>query len=70
MAMLPTPKAFRTTVYQPPTTASVVTVRPWPTRTSRPKRQRVSEAEYWEKYYDYVGPEDHQYEWNNGYLED
>ncbi len=33
-------------------------------------RRRVSEAEYWEKYYDYVGPEDHQYEWNNGSLEE
>jgi hypothetical protein len=66
MAMLqPTPQVLRPTGYQPPTTAKVVTVRP-----ARPKRTRVSEAEYWEKYYDYVGPNDPQYEWNNGYLEE
>jgi hypothetical protein len=28
----------------------------------------VSEAEYWEKYY--IDLNDHQYEWNNGYLEE
>jgi Uma2 family endonuclease len=50
--------------------ANVVMVRPLKTRPAQPKRQRVSEAEYWEKYYDYVGPEDHQYEWNNGSLEE
>jgi len=32
-----------------------------------PLRQRVSEAEYWEKYYDYP---DVTYEWNDGYLEE
>jgi hypothetical protein len=32
-----------------------------------PVRQRVSEAEYWEKYYDYP---DVTYEWNDGYLEE
>ena len=30
-------------------------------------RQRISEAEYWEKYYDYP---DVTYEWNDGYLEE
>jgi len=69
MAMLPsTPQAFRPTAYQPPTTTDVVKVRPSP--TSGQTRRRVSEAEYWEKYYDYVGPEDHHYEWNDGYLEE
>ena len=34
---------------------------------SPPMRQRVSEAEYWDKYYDYP---DVTYEWNNGYLEE
>ena len=71
MTMLPpTPQSLRPTVYQPPTTVNVVTLRPAQTRPARPQRRRVSEAEYWEKYYDYVGPEDHQYEWNNGYLEE
>jgi Uma2 family endonuclease len=64
--MLPTPQAFRPTAYQPPTTTPVVTVRPSP--TSGQTRKRVSEAEYWEKYY--VDTRDHQYEWNNGYLEE
>jgi len=43
-----------------------------PRRRRRPPvtRRWVSEAEYWEKYYVYVGPEDHSYEWNNGYLEE
>jgi hypothetical protein len=69
MAMLhPTPQSLRPTGYQPPTTANVVTVRPSQTRPARPKRQRVSEAEYWEKYY--IDLNDHQYEWNNGYLEE
>jgi Uma2 family endonuclease len=40
--------------------------RPSPTQAQK----RVSEAVYWKKYYDYVGPEDHNYEWNNGYLEE
>lgn len=31
---------------------------------------RVSEEEYWEKYYEYVGDSDFQYEWNNGILEE
>jgi hypothetical protein len=30
-------------------------------------KQFVSEAEYWEKYYDYP---DKSYEWHNGYLEE
>ena len=34
---------------------------------STPVRQRVSETEYWEKYYDYP---DVTYEWNDGYLEE
>jgi hypothetical protein len=69
MAMLhPTPQSLRPTGYQPPTTANVVTLRPSQTRPARPKRQRVSEAEYWEKYY--IDLNDHQYEWNNGYLEE
>jgi len=69
MAMLPpTPQAFRPTAYQPSTTTDAVKVRPSP--TSGQTRRRVSEAEYWEKYYDYVGPEDHHYEWNDGYLEE
>jgi len=34
---------------------------------SSPMRQRISEAEYWDKYYDYP---DVTYEWNNGYLEE
>ncbi len=34
---------------------------------SSPTRQRVEEAEYWEKYYDYP---DVTYEWNDGYLEE
>ncbi len=32
-----------------------------------PAPLRVSEAEYWEKYYE---DSDHHYEWNNGYLEE
>jgi hypothetical protein len=64
--MLPTPQAFRPTTYQPPTTTPVVTVRPSP--TSGKTRRRISEAEYWEKYY--IDLNDHQYEWNNGYLEE
>jgi len=68
MAMLPpTSQAFHPTAYQPPTTTDVVKVRPSP--TSGPARQRVSEAEYWEKYYVNTY-DDHQYEWNNGYLEE
>lgn len=30
----------------------------------------VSEALYWEKYYNYVGPSDRCFEWNNGQLEE
>jgi len=68
MAMLPpTPQAFRPTAYQPSTTTDAVKVRPSP--TLGPARQRVSEAEYWEKYYVNTY-DDHQYEWNNGYLEE
>lgn len=37
-----------------------------PQRARHAARQRVSEAEYWQKYYHH---EEHQYEWNNGYLE-
>ncbi len=71
MTMLhPTPQSYRPTTYQPPTTPPVVTVRPPSSPPAPAKRKRVSEAEYWEKYYDYVGPNDHQYEWNNGYLEE
>jgi Uma2 family endonuclease len=66
MAMLPTPLTFRPTTYQLPTTTPVVTVRPSP--TSGKTRRRVSEAEYWEKYY--IDLNDHQYEWNNGSLEE
>jgi hypothetical protein len=36
--------------------------------SQRPKPQRVTEAEYWEKYYD--NPDDVIYEWNNGLLEE
>jgi hypothetical protein len=35
--------------------------------TYSPARQKISEAEYWEKYYD---SPDVVYEWNNGYLEE
>ncbi|MDM8551596.1 Uma2 family endonuclease [Desulfobacterales bacterium HSG2] len=31
---------------------------------------RVSEEEYWEKYYEYAGPDDRIFEWNNGVLEE
>lgn len=31
---------------------------------------KVSEEEYWEKYYNYCGDSDFRYEWNNGYLEE
>jgi hypothetical protein len=31
---------------------------------------RVSEEEYWETYYDYVGENDFSYEWNDGVLEE
>jgi Uma2 family endonuclease len=36
--------------------------------SQRPKPQRVTEAEYWENYYD--NPDDVIYEWNNGLLEE
>ena len=32
--------------------------------------KHVSEEEYWEKYYEYVGESDFKYEWNNGVLEE
>lgn len=31
---------------------------------------RVSEEEYWEKYYEYAGPDDRIFEWNDGVLEE
>jgi len=31
---------------------------------------RVSEEEYWETYYDYVGENDYSFEWNDGVLEE
>ncbi len=34
-----------------------------------PPRRRVTEAEYWEKYYEYAD-DDIVYEWHNGYLEE
>ncbi len=37
------------------------------TAYSSPAKQFVTEAEYWEKYYEYP---DITYEWNNGYLEE
>ncbi len=35
-----------------------------------PDGLRVSEREYWEKYYEYVGDNDHIFEWNDGVLEE
>ncbi len=35
-----------------------------------PDGLRVSEREYWERYYDYVGDNDHIFEWNDGVLEE
>ncbi len=36
---------------------------------SPPRRRQVTEAEYWEKYYEYAD-DDVVYEWHNGYLEE
>jgi len=38
-----------------------------PDTTYVPKKHKVTEAEYWDKYYDYP---DVTYEWNNGELEE
>ncbi len=40
---------------------------PIPSNYFSPEKRFVSEAEYWEKYYDYP---DKVYEWHNGYLEE
>lgn len=62
----PTPQAIRPTTTQAPANPKMVTQ----TVHSAPStgRRRISEAEYWEKYY--VDLDDHQYEWNNGSLEE
>lgn len=69
MTMSPsTPQPLYSTVSQPPTQTQSHSLNEHDSAT--PRRKRVSEAVYWKKYYDYVGPEDHQYEWNDGYLEE
>ncbi len=43
---------------------------PAETAARSPEGLRVSEQEYWEKYYEYAGGSDHSFEWNGGVLEE
>ncbi len=62
----PTPQAIHPTTTQAPANPKTVTPTVHPAPSTG--RRRISEAEYWEKYY--VDLDDHQYEWNNGSLEE